>query len=299
MAMLYRSGAAGVLAVLVLAAWTTAARAGDTVLLKGGVSAPTVTLALTADNDDADTDLVAYHRGWGGGFHHGYGGGYHHGYGGGYHHGYGGYHNAGYRYGYGGYHHGYGGYHSGGYRYGWGGYHGGYRYGGGGYYPYYRNYYSYYPRYYDVGYGNGYGYSPYYDYSPPVYYTPYYCPINLGVSSAPYVLPGATVIPPAGVTAPAPTPVPTPAPAGGGPYIYDGGPANPVPMPKADPTPAPSAAPKTVVPLPGERAVSLPAREPAKYQFAAYGEQAGRIAPSLATPYTDTVVTKGEPKKSG
>src|SRR5207249_8040676 len=63
MAMLYRSAAAGVLAALALAAWTMTARAGDTVLLKGGVSAPTVTLGLDAD-DDTDTLLVrAYFHG--------------------------------------------------------------------------------------------------------------------------------------------------------------------------------------------------------------------------------------------
>jgi hypothetical protein len=281
MAMLCRKVATGLLVALAVAAWTTTASAGDTVLLKGGVSAPTVTLGLTED-DAADTVLVS-RGGFRGGFHGGgfHGGGFH---GGGFHTG--GFHSVGFRGGWGGYRGFYGrgwGNYARGWGYygrGWGGYYGRGWYGG----PYfgYASYYNSYPYY---------NYYPYY--SAPVYYPPYDCPISLSIDSPSYGPSGGTVIPP--VVAPEPTPLPRPADRT---YPYDGGPSNLVPMPKADPTPAPSAAPKAVVPLPGERAVSLPAREPAKYHFAAYGEESGRIAPSLATPYTDTVVTKGEPKKA-
>src|SRR5262249_19890098 len=59
-------------------------------------------------------------------------------------------------------------------------------------------------------------------------------------------------------------------------YPYDGGPNNPVPMPKADP--APNATPQKGVPVPNQgRLVSLPEKQ-AKYSYAAYGEQPGKAS---------------------
>jgi hypothetical protein len=78
------------------------------------------------------------------------------------------------------------------------------------------------------------------------------------------------------IAAPAPTetllPAPRPMPKEGGTYQYDGGPANPVPMPPADPAPS-RLRPAPVVPE--GRTVSLQAAAP-KYQYAAYGEKSGQ-----------------------
>jgi hypothetical protein len=58
-------------------------------------------------------------------------------------------------------------------------------------------------------------------------------------------------------------------------FPYDGGPANPVPMPQAEPAPN-RAAPATIIP--GGRVVSLQTKAP-KYSYLAYGENpAGRPA---------------------
>jgi len=66
-------------------------------------------------------------------------------------------------------------------------------------------------------------------------------------------------------------------PQNNGTYYYDGGPRNPVPLPKSGvetrPVPQlPSAPPKKTVPLEG-LPVSLPANSPAKFAYPAYGEK--------------------------
>jgi len=195
-------------------------------------------------------------RGGGGG--HG-GGGYH---GGGAYHGggYGGYRGG---YGYGGYGRGYGGY---GYGrgYGYGGYWGGY----GGYWAGY-----------GLGLGLGYGYSyPYYygGYSSPYYYAPTY------YYTAPAYYYGMSATSATPVVTLATTPysqrimpriddgtgnaLPSPRLLNpDGTYKYDGGPTEPVPMPKTQNSPKQST----------ERFVSIPAPAPApkKYTYAAYGQQ--------------------------
>ncbi len=139
--------------------------------------------------------------------------------------------------GYGGYrNYGYGGY---GYRnYGYGGY--GYRnYGYGGYYnyyrPYYGGYYNYYRPYYGYGYGgygHGYGYRRWISDSGSSATVTLALP-HVGVTVG---KPWCEVAPPAtNYQQPAPTlPAPKAIPPADG-YHYDGGPANPVPMPKGTP----------------------------------------------------------------
>jgi len=171
---------AGTLALAGLLAWSSSARAGDTIRL----DLPTTSLTPASSNDSqsastrtleaTEDDLIAKaldmrYRGFYAGGARGFGG-YRGGYVGGYRGGYIG----GYR---GGYIGGYRGGYIGGYR---GGFYGGYR---GGYYAGYRGYYGgyrgygygyggYYPRYYG-GYYGGYGYPGYasYGYSYPSYYS--------------------------------------------------------------------------------------------------------------------------------
>jgi hypothetical protein len=64
-----------------------------------------------------------------------------------------------------------------------------------------------------------------------------------------------------------------PAPAEGT-YPYDGGPANPVPMPQAKPGPKRAVPPTTI---PEGRAVAIQSKTK-KYQYAAYGEKPTRPA---------------------
>lgn len=218
-------------------------------------------------NDDSEVSTTGYRGGFhGGGFHGGYGGGYHGGYG--------------YRVGYYGGHHGY----YGGYRGYYGGYRGGfaigfgygyrpyYGYGYGGYYPYYSSYY--YPSYY--------GYSSY-----PSYYYGGYC----GISDS-YAAP-APVVTQLSVRPTVVMPriqddnlLPNPVPANpNGAYRYDGGPDNPVPMPREQ------AAPKQPI----ERQVSLPAAPAVKkYTYAAYGEQPGPVVQPRDE--GKTLIVKGAPK---
>jgi hypothetical protein len=248
--MLRKIWAVGVLAAAGMLLAAASARAADNVmLLKMGskTEAPATTLAW--DGKDADTVDAAYRYG-------------------------------GYRYHGGGFH-----YHGGGYGY----YHGGYRYHS-FYRPYYYGYYPryYYPRYYTPGIYFSLGiYRPYYYYAPPVYYYSYpIYPIGASVTTMPYAITlnlGRSA--PTLQTDPAAPPLP-PVPAEGT-YPYDGGPANPVPMPRAEP--APTSAPATV-PLEG-RAVSLPLK-PAKPTYPAYGEETTRPTSSAR----DRVV-KGEPNK--
>jgi hypothetical protein len=147
----------------------------------------------------------------------------------------------------------------------------------------------YYPWYYGYDYPAYYGFygSPYY-----TYLNPLYANFDSGYGAyAPYLY-----AQPAYDDAPADnadptgdelysTPAPSVRPArperiappdanGNGTYPYDGGPQDPVPMPKADPEPTskpPAAAPAT------GRVVSLKA-SPSKFAYPAYGEQAGPTA---------------------
>lgn len=178
-------------------------------------------------------------------------------------------------------------------------------------YGYYRPAY-YYPRYsLNIGFGYGYGqpypyYSqpypyytqplPYYYGTPPVYYytTPsYYSPISLGVET--YSLPGGAATysvtrPGAGGAEPLPPPVPR-----DGTFRYDGGPADPVPMPKADPDPM--SAPRFRLAPGGGIPISLPKETKeakGKYAYPAYGEEPRRTGSAEDRP----IVVKDD-KKNG
>ncbi len=184
------------------------------------------------------------------------------------------------------------------------------------YRPTYRGYANYrYPyRYYpsvslSFGYGYGYGYAaPSYYYAPapiyvapPVYYytTPsyYYAPMSLGVQT--YSLPAGNVtysVMRPGATAPEQVMPPVPR---DGTFQYDGGPANPVPMPGAEPGPAGAPRQFHIAP-PAELRVSLPNATKStkdsttgKFVYPAYGEQPRRGDASQDR----TVVIKGDKKK--
>jgi hypothetical protein len=272
--MLRRHWITAALAAAGLLASSTSVRADDTVrLLFDKEDAPTITLGGT-DSRDADTFEVGRGGGRGGGARGGggyRGGGYrggarYSGYRGGYRGGYYGNRGYGYRGGYG-YGNGYG------YGYGWNGYgYGSYLGGWYGYRPYYRNWW----------YG---AYWPYGYYPSSAYYT------------SPYVYPSATIVaPPVGLnvapslgvqptsssfieTAPPPQPL-----SGDGTYLYDGGPGNPPPMPKAEPA---QPGISTPIPLDG-RQVSL--RSKPTYAYPAYGETL-KVAPA-PTGRTNTYLIK-------
>jgi hypothetical protein len=183
-----------------------------------------------------DTELT-------GGYHHGHHGGY------GYHGGYRGYSGGygGYGYGYRGYSVGYGGYGYRGYSVGYGGY--GYR------------------SYYSVGYYRpAYYYSPVYYYPRPVYYGGGCGPgvgFTIGIGGAGSGAPAVQLGADPALTEPV-QPMPTPAVPGS--FQYDGGPANPIPMPKPDVKPIPPADPSSV-PIGGTKAA------PAPLKYKAYGEK--------------------------
>jgi hypothetical protein len=258
-----KSLAVSVLAAAVILFASAAARAGDDVLtLKmGAVSAPTMTLGF--DGKDADSIEVArgFHHGFHGGFHNS---GFHHGFHGGFHHSH--------------FHHGFG-------------------------FAFYPRYY--YPSYYYPGFGFGlnfyrpyyyapplYDYSTPYYYNTPYYYTPsYYSPIGVSLTTMPYAVSLSIGRSPAVLqTQPAPAAAPLPgSPPLNGTFPYDGGPANPVPMPRAEP--APTSTPPATVPLEG-RVVSLPAK-PAKLTYPAYGEQ----PITRNGPKDGSLVTKGDSDK--
>lgn len=219
----------------------SSASSADDARQLAGASGTTMTLGGKGTAEQAateDTELAGGYRGYYGGYR-GYGdGGYRGGYG----------------YGYGGYR---GGYYNSFYRGGYGGYYGGYRgyYGGYNSFSYYRPaYYRPYPvysSYYYSGYGPGFGFS-----------------IGIGgdslTLSAPTVALGTIVERP---TAP---PMAPPAVPGDGTFRYDGGPAIPVPMPKADPQPIPPANSSVTTDLP----VSLkPKAATSPYKYKAYGEK--------------------------
>jgi hypothetical protein len=115
--------------------------------------------------------------------------------------------------------------------------------------------------------GLGYGYWPGY-YYPSYYYSSYasdpllyYYPENV------YVVPNGSsvrsIMPP--VTGEETLPVPQPLPNDGT-YPYDGGPANPVPIPQADPAPGRKAGPTLT---PDGRVVAI--EKAPKYSYQAYG----------------------------
>jgi hypothetical protein len=206
----FGTAAAAGLAALLLGGQVARAQ-DDTVRLGTNVQSKTNVLSY---DGVSETTLMRGARGFVGGRggfvgHHG---GYYGGYRGGY---YGGYRNN-FRVNVGFYGGGYGGY---------GGYYGGY------YSPYYSSYYSPY----------NYGYSPYI-YSSPAYYAPYCAPtVYYTPTYSTYVVSGvqggqqqppAAYRPAAQVIPVQPTPLIPMKPADGGTYPYDGGPANPVPLPK-------------------------------------------------------------------
>jgi hypothetical protein len=239
------------LAVLTLIVGTSAVRAGDLFKLTGNDSAPTLTLELKPGQDGDVQETTFWNRGY-------YGG-------------YGSFYRPSF----------YGG--------GWGGYNSYYGGGWGGYNSFYNRpnvnwgYNSYYvrPSYYSPS------YYPSYYYRPSYYYSPYYCPISLRITTGaslyspatpadsvlptfpplPKVmepLPGQGSLPPLG-------PVLPNQPSVDGTYPYDGGPSNPVPLPKGDPNP-PAVPNKSFAPGEG-RLVSLPILKPTpKYTYPAYGD---------------------------
>jgi len=238
------------------------------------------TMKLGKAGTDADTELVRHSGGYHGGHHGGYHGGYHGGHHGGYH---------------GGYHSGYRGGYYGGYR----GYYGGYRGFYGGYSNYYRPYYGYrnfyYPRYSFYAGGYGYGYRPYYYYAPPVYYYYPACSYPIGLTTTTFsayspVMPLASQD-----VGPVPEGGPVPRPGGveDGTFPYDGGPASPVPMPKADPVPVPSRDSVPPTPKPEGRIVSLPAPT-TSFAYPAYGEKTAPTSFAQDRP----AVLKSDPVKS-
>jgi hypothetical protein len=103
----------------------------------------------------------------------------------------------------------------------------------------------------------------------PVYFVDPCFPISLAVTARRPAFNGADTgygqsAPGGAEVIPAPRAVPK-----DGTFQYDGGPANPVPMPKAEPAPN-RAAPRTIVPE--GRVVSFESKAP-KYSYSAYGEK--------------------------
>jgi hypothetical protein len=242
----------------------------DTIPLFGGSSSTTMTLGgqgTAAQAATEDNELTHGYKYRYGGYRGGYGFGYYGGYRG-YYGGYGGYRGYGRHYaGYGGYYGGYRGGYYGGYRgYGYAGYYGGYR-------PYYGGYssFSYYqPAYYSSYYASYPVYSAYYDCGPSIY---------LGVGGAtgigaPVVTLGTDFARPAEVAQPAPEaaqPMVPPSAPGNGTFPYDGGPANPVPLPKADPNAMPPVNPALIA---TDLPISLkPKSAVSPYRYKAYGEK--------------------------
>jgi len=244
----WTGAAAGLLGVLLAAPATRAD--DDTVRLGGNIDAKTSTLSF---DGQSDTLLM---RGVRGGFGH-HGGFRHHG-GFAHHHGFG-HHHHGFRH-----HHGFG-FARVGFYGGYGGYYGGGYYGGGYYRPYYNGY-------YDSCYYSPYAYArPYYNYGPSAYYVSgSYYPVSGDVQGY-----QAQALKPTFYQTPSQQYQPMP-PAEGGTFPYDGGPANPIPLPKGDQAPINQPVPKTV---PGDgKLVSLPVAHPAKtgssgFAYPAYGQQ--------------------------
>jgi hypothetical protein len=255
-----------------LLAWAAPAQAGDTLRLgmPGGAKAKTLTLKATPEDLEADTVAVArggFARGGvaRGGFH----GGFHHG----------GSHHAGSHHGFhhGSFHHGSHHFHHG-FHSGFRGFHGGWGRGwgwGGGYYP---------GSFYGLGLGypySSYAYSSYPYYSYPLYGYPYsygspYGGYPLGtseLSTGPAAYGPSTY--PDEYGGPADDP-PMPPAGGESTYPYDGGPREPIPLPKEE-SGTPSANPRKGTP-PKERVISFPVPE-GKWVYPAYGEAPRRAAP--------------------
>jgi hypothetical protein len=274
--------AAGLVAAAGIVVWAVPSRAGDGDTLRLNMTGDTPTQNLVDDGSGAET-IKTWHRGFGG---------------------FGGFRGFG---GFGGFRPGFVGFRPGfvGFRPGFGGFRPGF--GGFGFRPFYGGFYR--PYYGGFGLG-GFGYGGFgygglgyyglggYGYGYPGYYGGFYGPCA-GVSGTVYTLSlpaGITVspsysLPPAGSVTPS-TPAPT-MPRDDGTYPYDGGPKNPVPMPKEAPAPSgsPGGTPTKVlprsVPLEG-RSVSLP-RPATQWTYPAYGEQARRT--SVAE--DRTLLTKG------
>jgi hypothetical protein len=230
--MVWKRAVMATLAVLAMVVGTQAVRAGDVTKLGLNTSAPTLSLDLKP-GENADVQETWWRRGYYSGY-----------------------------YGYG--------YYRPSFYYGYSYYRPSFYYGYSSYYPYY-----YRPSYY---YTPSYYYSPYY-YIPSYYYSPYYCPISLKVTA------GSSAVVPGGAYQPAqpalpkmdplpPTPAQPSQPAqpSDGTFPYDGGPSNPVPMPKGDTVPQ-GTPNKGFVPGEG-RLVSLPVLPPVtqKYTYPAYGD---------------------------
>jgi hypothetical protein len=251
MTMLRRSWAMAAAGVLTLVVSPQFARADDTVRLGGTMDdAKTVTLGY-----DGQSDTMLMRGVHGGGFRGGFGGGFRGGFVG-FRGGFGG----GFRGGFVGFRGGYYGGYRGGFYGGYGGFYGGY-----GYWPYYA------------------AYTPYY-FPPPVCYpTPVYTYYPVGgdvtvVQAAKIYRP--TYVAPDRESLPQPYGPPSgPMPFSNGTYPYDGGPANPIPLPRgADQAPmGQPVAPKIAPPTDG-RLVSLPTAQPATsaansgFAYPAYGE---------------------------
>ncbi len=269
----WMAAAAGLVALL-SGGQQAKAQSSDTMRLGGNIEAKTTTMSY---DGLSETILTRGVRGGVGGGRGGFGGarggvgfagarggigvaGFRGGVGVGYRGGYGiGYGRGGY--GYGGY--GYGGYGYGGWGFGLGlglGY--GLGYGWGGYYPPYYYYPSYYPSYV---------YS-----SPSYYYAPAVAPVSYAPASGYYPISATTTTGGAATYRPAlsgerlPQPLPAKAvpmlPADGGTYLYDGGPASPVPMPATPPA--------TKIQPVDSRFVSITTTKgPAGFSYAAYGDK--------------------------
>ncbi len=249
--------------------WRPALALGAVLAATGAASAgdrdtTTMTLGGKGTAAQAATEDAELTHGYRGGYRGGYGGGY-----GGYR---GGYSSSYYGGGYGGYRGGYGNYHRGGYGGGYGGgyYGGGYRGGYGSYYGGgYGSYYGGYSRpYYGVGVYSSYYSYPTYSVAYPTYYND--CGVNLGIGGvagfgAPTVTLGTT-----NYARPA-APMAQPVAPGDGTFPYDGGPANPVPVPMPDAKPIPSANPSSAA---TDLPISLkPKVPPVSYKYKAYGEK--------------------------
>jgi hypothetical protein len=283
--------AAGLLLTAGLLIPTLSAQAGDTFRLDiPGPAKDSSAQSLP----DSDVHL-AHYRGFHGGFYRGGYGGYRGGYYGGYRGGY-----------YGGYRGYYGGYR--GYAY-YGGYRGYYGYPG--YYGYASYYPSYYGGYYSGYYGGGYGYAPVYAYYGSSTFVTPCCDnpspvVSVRITPVPGVVervietprttvpptPPTTVPPEPGTTVPPTTTPPMPPVKDGvpppmrvipseGTFPYDGGPRDPVPMPKLEDSPAGTSS--SMVIRPDFRVVHYtegkPLTKPAekgKWVYPAYGEEAKR-----------------------